>query len=301
MTNVKAVMFLLCLCNVSHAVNISDSSLVIKRHPEEHLVGVSCVVSHGVVFVALRGLVVGVRYELQLVIDEQTAGNAKRRELFMLPVGETGHVVRVPLPAAKSAPLLLSATLFDDFPGLDADESFLTAFTKHFSPPFTDADADEDDDEEEEQARKASPEKEEEVARQMAQAKEIKPNPPELTNPLEKEEEARQKAEAEKLRAEAAAAEAAAAVVVTGTEFTGFTGKKSQIPTLSTPAQVRAALEIAARFTGFTYTKVQILTQILTLRTRRREQQPLQVAPRAAAVSRRAFHFGGRNTRRKRK
>ena len=115
----------------------------------------------------------------------------------------------------------------------------------------------------------------------MAQAKEIKPNPPELTNPLEKEEEARQKAEAEKLRAEAAAAEAAAAVVVTGTEFTGFTGKKSQIPTLSTPAQVRAALEIAARFTGFTYTKVQILTQILTLRTRRREQQPLQGAPRA--------------------
>ena len=149
LTALASCLAIFWLCNVSYAVNISDSSLVIKRHPEEHLVGVSCVVSHGVVFVALRGLVVGVRYELQLVIDEQTAGNAKRRELFMLPVGETGHVVRVPLPAAKSAPLLLSATLFDDFPGLDADESFLTAFTKHFSPPFTDADADEEEYEEE--------------------------------------------------------------------------------------------------------------------------------------------------------
>jgi hypothetical protein len=229
-TNVKAVMVILWLCNVSCAVNISDSSLLIKRHPEEHLVGVSCVVSQGVVLVSLRGLVVGVRYELQLVIDEQTGGNAKGRELFMLPLGETGHVVRVPLPAATSAPLLLLVTLFDDFPGLDADESFLTAFTKHLSPPFTDDDA-----EEEEQERKASSEKEEEDARQVAQAKELEPNPPELTQPLKKEEEARHKAEAEKLRAEAAAAEAAAAVVVTGTEFTGFTGTKVQILTLSTP------------------------------------------------------------------
>ena len=219
-------MVILWLCNVSYAVNISDSSLVIKRHPEEHLVGVSCLVSQGVVFVSLRGLVVGVRYELQLVFHEPTSGNAKGRELFMLPVGETGHVVRVPLPATTSAPLLLSGTLFDDFPGLDADESFLTAFTKYLSPPFTDDDAaDEDDDEEEQQARKAPSSSEEEDVRQMAETEELKPHLPELTKSLK--EEARHKAEAEKLRAEAAAAEAAAAVVVTGTEFIGFIGTKS--------------------------------------------------------------------------
>jgi len=269
MTNVKAVMVILWLCNVSYAANISDSSLVIKRHPEEHLVGLSCLVSQGVVFVSLRGLVVGVRYELQLVFDEPTAGNATGRELFMLPVGETGHVVRVPLPAATSAPLLLSGTLFDDFPGLDADEAFLTAFTKHLSPPFTDDDAaDEDDEEEEEQARKAEEEEEEEDARQMAETKELKPHLPELTNPLKKEEEARHKAEAEKLRAEAAAAEAAAAVVVTGTEFIGFTGTKVQILTqiLTLRTRRRDHFRALTYFTGFTGTKA----QIMTLRTRRR-------------------------------
>ena len=41
---------------------------------------------------------------------------------------------------------------------------------------------------------------------------------------------------------------------------------------------MRAALEVAAGLTG---TKVQILTQMLTPRTRRREQEPLQGAPRA--------------------
>jgi hypothetical protein len=134
---------------VACATSFSDSHLP-KRHPQDLLVVVSCVVDTLVeqdqdhdtidtklVTCVIRGLIQGVNYQFYHSLDNaSTFFSEDHRDIFLAP-NETLHTERVILPEDLTSfgKLHLSVALYDNFPYINKQDALLTQYKQWLTPP----------------------------------------------------------------------------------------------------------------------------------------------------------------------